>query len=196
MDEKGLIGAAQKGDVAAFNLLVRSYQDIAYNVAYRVLGNSDSAMDATQDAFLRGYRALPGFRGGSFKAWLLRIVTNCCYDQLRVLQRRPSMPLDDILEDEEHNELLADGSESPEDILARLDLDETIQGALEELPYDQRRVVILSDIQGLSYAEIAQAVSVNIGTVKSRLSRGRQRMRDLLLAKPELLPARFRLGGE
>ena len=196
MDETARVAAAQKGDVGAFNRLVQSYQDLAYNVAYRVLGNSDSAMDATQDAFLRGYRGLPSFRGGSFKSWLLRIVTNCCYDQLRVLQRRPSMPLDDILDDDEHNQLLADESESPEDVVARLDLDDTIQRALEALPYDQRLVVIMSDIQGLSYNEIAQAVSVNIGTIKSRLSRGRQHMRDHLLAEPEHLPERFRLRSE
>ncbi|MBN1401054.1 MAG: sigma-70 family RNA polymerase sigma factor [Anaerolineae bacterium] len=196
MDENALIARAQEGDVDAFNRLVLAYQQLAYNVAYRVVGNPDSAADATQDAFLRAFRALSSFRGGSFKAWLLRIVTNCCYDQMRGRKRRPTTALDDILEDDEHNELLADASESPEDYVSRLDLDATIERALQSLPYDQRVIVIMSDIQGLSYEEISQTVSVSLGTVKSRLSRGRTKMRDYLLAHQELLPPRFRLGGE
>jgi RNA polymerase sigma-70 factor (ECF subfamily) len=196
MDENALIARAQDGDVDAFNRLVLAYQGMAYNVAYRVMGNGDSAADATQDAFLRAFRALSSFRGGSFKAWLLRIVTNCCYDQMRGRQRRPTTALDDILEDDEHNELLADASESPEDYVSRLDLDVTIERALQSLPYDQRVIVIMSDIQGLSYEEISQTVSVTLGTVKSRLNRGRTKMRDYLLAHEELLPPRFRLGGE
>jgi RNA polymerase sigma-70 factor (ECF subfamily) len=195
MDENALIARAQEGDVDAFNRLVLAYQELAYNIAYRVVGNADSAADATQDAFLRAFRALSSFRGGSFKAWLLRIVTNCCYDQMRGRQRRPTTALDDILEDDEHNELLADASESPEDYVSRLDLDETIERALQSLPYDQRVIVIMSDIQGLSYEEISQTVSVNLGTVKSRLNRGRTKMRDYLLTHEELLPPRFRLGG-
>ncbi|MBC7251685.1 MAG: sigma-70 family RNA polymerase sigma factor, partial [Anaerolineae bacterium] len=88
MDEKTLIAAAQQGDLEAFNRLVLTYQNITYNLAYRILGDADAAADATQDAFLSAYRAITRFRGGSFKAWLLRIVTNACYDQLRIKQRR------------------------------------------------------------------------------------------------------------
>jgi RNA polymerase sigma factor (sigma-70 family) len=193
MNEELLISRAQAGDLDAFNRLVVAYQEIAYNVAYRVLGNADSAMDATQDAFLRGYRALSDFRGGSFKAWLLRIVTNCCYDQLRSKQRRPTTPLDDMVEDDEHSSLLADDQESPEDYVERLDLDEAIKQALHDLPEDQRLVVVLSDLQGMSYEEIAQVTMMNLGTVKSRLSRGRSKMRDFLREHQELLPASYRL---
>ena len=93
MDEETLVALAQQGDIDAFNQLVSEYQQLAYNVAFRILGNEDKACDATQDAFLRGYRALYQFRGGSFKSWMLRIVTNSCYDQLRAQQRRPTTPI-------------------------------------------------------------------------------------------------------
>jgi len=193
MNEEAIIAAARKGDVNAFNRLVLAYQDLAYNVAYRILGNPDRAADATQDSFLRGFRALDQFRGGSFKTWLLRIVTNCCYDQLRGLQRRPTTPIDDLLEDDEHSSLLEDSSESPQAYVERVELDRVVQAALETLPEDQRIVVVMSDIHGLSYEEIAETTSVSLGTVKSRLSRGRSKMRDYLLAHREHLPANMRL---
>lgn len=196
MDERALIESAKQGDVSAFNRLVLAYQQIAYNVAYRILGNEEGALDATQDAFLRGYRALVQFRGGSFKAWMLRIVTNCCYDQFRAKQRRPTTPLNDIVEDDEHSQLLEDPDESPEAYVERRELDVLIQDALGTLPREQRVVVVLSDIQGLSYDEMARATSVSLGTVKSRLSRGRAKMRDYLLSRKELLPSGFRLRGD
>lgn len=193
MNEEKLVFAAQKGDVNAFNQLVLAYQGLAYNVAYRILGNADKAADATQDAFLRGYRALHQFRGGSFKTWLLRIVTNCCYDQLRVLQRRPTSPIDDLVEDDEHSTILEDSSESPQEHVERLELDGFIQEALDALPEDQRVVLVMSDIQGMSYEEIAEVTSVALGTVKSRLSRARGKLRDYLQERRELLPHRYRL---
>lgn len=193
MNEEKLVLAAQKGDVNAFNQLVLAYQGLAYNVAYRILGNADKAADATQDAFLRGYRALHQFRGGSFKTWLLRIVTNCCYDQLRVLQRRPTSPIDDLVEDDEHSTILEDSDESPQERVERLELDGFIQEALEALPEDQRVVLVMSDIEGMSYEEIAEVTSVALGTVKSRLSRARGKLRDYLQERRELLPHRYRL---
>ncbi len=193
MDEEACIAAARRGDVNAFNRLVLTYQQLAYNVAYRILGSEEKAMDATQDAFLRGYRALEQFRGGSFKTWMLRIVTNCCYDQLRVGQRRPTTPLDDLLEDEEHSRLFEDPAELPEERVERGELGDVIQAGLATLPDDQRVVVVMSDIEGLSYEEIAATTAVSLGTVKSRLSRGRAKLRDYLLARRELLPNGLRL---
>lgn len=193
MSEEALVASARQGDVNAFNRLVLAYQELAYNVAYRILGNEDKAADATQDAFLRGYRALEQFRGGSFKVWILRIVTNCCYDQLRASQRRPTASLDDILEDDEHSRLFEDDAERPEEHVERLELDEAIQEGLGELPEDQRAVLVMSDIEGLSYEEIAKVAAVPLGTIKSRLSRARAKLRDYLLANKELLPEGFRL---
>lgn len=196
IDEQATILAATKGDVNAYDRLVIEYQQLAYNVAYRILGNSDRAMDATQDAFLRGFRALSTYRGGSFKAWILRITTNCCYDLLRVQKRRPTTGIDDLVQDDEHSELLLDHQESPEAYVERQELGGAIQQALASLPEDQRTVVVLSDIQGLNYAEIAEATSVSLGTVKSRLSRARSKMRDYFLANRELLPIGFRLSDD
>jgi len=193
MDEQTLVTAAQRGSVQAFNELVLTYQTLVYNVAYRMLHDQDAAADATQEAFISAFHALPRFRGGSFKAWLLRIVTNACYDHLRMTQRRPTSSLDDMLVDPDHSTVLTDHSELPEDHALRLDLARAIQMGLDSLPPDQRATVILSDIQGLSYKEIAQITGVSLGTVKSRLSRARARLRSYLQREQELLPERYRL---
>jgi RNA polymerase sigma-70 factor (ECF subfamily) len=168
------------GDGEAFNELVRRYQGMAYNVAYRILGNTEDAADATQDAFLSAYRAVKRFRRGSFRSWLMRIVTNACYDCLRRAQRRAVASLDSG-EDADGHECLADPGESPEAMAERQDQSRQIQRALATLPPGQRVVVVLSDIQGLGYAEIAQVLRVPVGTVRSRLSRGRRVLRDRVL---------------
>ncbi len=193
IDEEQLVEAAQGGDVDAFNQLVLAYQRMAYNVAYRILSNPDAAMDATQEAFLRGFQGLTRFRGGSFRAWILRIVTNCSYDQLRRKQRRPSTPIDDLVEEEEHSTLLQSDDEEPEDYVQRHELSRALQQAMDSLPEDQRLTLILSDIEGLNYQEIAQAMGVSLGTVKSRLSRARAKMRDCIVAQGELWPSARRL---
>jgi RNA polymerase sigma factor (sigma-70 family) len=180
MDERALIESARKGNTNAFNTLVRSYQDVAYSVAYRVLGHADAAADATQDAFLSAYRALPAFRGGSFKAWLLRIVTNACYDQLRSHRRRPQTSLDSMVEDPDYVAVLADPGETPEEALLRQDLLQGLEAAIAKLPIDQRLILVLSDIEGLSYEEISVTTGTTLGTVKSRLSRARARVREYL----------------
>lgn len=193
VDERALVAAARRGDAQAFNRLILTYQTLAYNVAYRMLHDQDAAADAAQEAFISAFRAMRRFRGGSFKAWLLRIVSNACYDQLRVAQRRPTSSIDDMLVDPDHSTVLTDHAESPEDHAVRQDLARAIQTGLDRLPPDQRATVILADIQGLSYEEIAQATGVSLGTVKSRLSRGRARLRDYLQREQELLPRRYRL---
>jgi RNA polymerase sigma-70 factor (ECF subfamily) len=196
MDDQRLVDAAQHGNVNAYNELVLAYQQMAYSVAYRVLGDADKAADATQEAFLRGFQALSSFRGGSFKAWMLRIVTNCSYDVLRSRQRRPTTPIDDLVEDDEHSRVLEDDQETPDEYVQRHDMDVLIRAALGTLPDDQRAVVVLSDIEGLSYGEIAQVTSVSLGTVKSRLSRARAKLRDYFIEHRELLPGGFRLYDE
>ena len=198
MDEQAFIRAAQKGDVAAFNQLVRGYQAPVYRTAYRVLGDAASAQDATQDAFISAYKHIRTFRGGSFKAWLLRIVTNACYDQLRVKQRRPAASLDAMLLDPDNPAPGLDRAvtESPQDFAERQELGATIQRGLATLPHDQRMTLVLVDIEGLSYEDAADAVATNVGTVKSRLSRARAALRDFLVQQEELLPARYRLKSE
>ena len=197
-DEAALIAAAQRGHLPAFNQLILHYQGIAYNVAYRVMGDGDSASDATQDAFIKAYQRIDQYRGGSFKAWVLRIVTNTCYDMLRSQKRRPTSSLDgDDSEgdemDSEHDARLIDDAERPEAFVMRRELAGMIQAAIEQLPEDQRATLVLADIEGLDYQEIADATGVALGTVKSRLSRARARLRDLLMEHKELLPAQYRL---
>jgi len=197
MDEKALIDAARRGDVGSFNQLVLSYQSMAYNLAYRILGNRDAAADATQDAFLSAFKAMGKFRGGSFKAWLLRIVTNACYDQLRLKQRRPATSLDALLVLEPAPvQSLTDPGESPEEYAVRQELRGAIQVGIGILSPEQRIALVLSDVQGLSYQEIAEVTGASLGTVKSRLSRARSKLRDFLLEQRELLPSRYRLKNE
>lgn len=196
MSDDKWIAAAQDGDLQAFNQLVTKYQAAVYNVAYRILGNTDAASDATQEAFVSAYQAIGKFRGGSLKAWLLRIVTNACYDQLRVKQRRPTDSLDDMVVEPEHDANLIDHSESPEEYALRQELGAVIQYGLNVLPPDQRVALILSDIEGMSYQEIAEVTDVSLGTVKSRLSRARAKLRDYLVANGELLPGVYRLQSD
>ncbi len=199
MDEDTLITLAQEGDLDAFNRLVLTYQDLAYHCAYRIMGESDAAEDATQEAFLSAFRKLHTFRGGSFRAWLLRIVTNRCYDDLRYRRRRPVAdlhPTDHHGEEIESPRWLADPGETPEERAARLELNRAIQHCLQNLPPAFRTVAILVDVQGMDYEEAAQVIGKPLGTVKSRLSRARARLRDCLQQFWELLPDTFRLRTE
>lgn len=195
-DEAALIAAAQRGHLPAFNQIILHYQSLAYNVAYRVVGDTELAADATQDAFVKAYQRVNQYRGGSFKAWLLRIVTNTCYDALRARQRRPTVSLesDDDEDDSDYNPWLIDTSERPDAHAMRQELAGMLRDAIGQLPPDQRATLVLADIEGLDYQEIADATGTALGTVKSRLSRARARMRDLLMAHQELLPAQYRLS--
>jgi RNA polymerase sigma-70 factor (ECF subfamily) len=194
MDEASLIVAAQQGKVDAFNELVLAYQQQVYNLACRIIGEPAAAADATQDAFISAFRNLSSFRGGSFRSYLLRIVSNRCYDELRRRKRRPTTSLEDFGEvDEEANPVLVNGREGPEEYAQRQEMVRVIQAGIETLPPDQRITLVLSDVQGLSYQEIAETTGVSLGTVKSRLARARGKLRDHLRAQGELLPARYRL---
>ena len=175
-----LAQAAQAGDITSFNALVAAYQRQVYNLCLRMLGNAASAEDVTQEAFISAYRRLETYRGGNFKAWLLRIATNACYDLLRRQGRRPTSSLDTLYEDSDSPPIPDSEAVSPEVSAERQELRETVQRALSMIPADQRAAIILCDLQGLSYEEIAVTLHVNLGTVKSRINRGRARLRKLL----------------
>jgi RNA polymerase sigma-70 factor (ECF subfamily) len=145
---------------------------------------------------MSAFKAMPRFRGGSFKAWVLRIVTNACYDQLRARRRRPTSSLDDMEGEADHSPYLLDPAERPDEAASRRELDRVIQAGILTLPADQRSILVLSDLQGMDYQEIAQATGLALGTVKSRLSRGRAKLRDYLLDHRELLPAQYRLRSD
>jgi RNA polymerase sigma-70 factor (ECF subfamily) len=200
-DEERLIVRSQQGDVEAFNQLILRYQQTTYGVVYRMLGNPEVAADVTQDALLAAFRAVGSFRGGSsFRAWLLRIASNMACDHWRKNQRHPASSLDELTdEDEPHTseELTAlvepDQASNPEEFLLSQELQELIQRGLQDLPLEQRVAVILCDIEGHSYEEIAAITLSSIGTVRSRISRGRGRLRRYLYQHKELLPRDYRL---
>lgn len=189
-DEADLITRTQSGDLDAFNAIVERYQSHVYNLSARIMGNMASAEDATQETFISAYRAIRRYRGGSFRGWLLRIATNQCYDMLRAMKRRPADSLDEALLNPAFQ--VASGDDSPEQLSIRGELAEQIQRAILTLPEEQRVVIVLIDVQGYSYEETAEAAGVSIGTIKSRLSRARARLRAHLKQHMELLPEEFR----
>ncbi|RJP49233.1 MAG: sigma-70 family RNA polymerase sigma factor [Anaerolineaceae bacterium] len=199
MDEIALINAAQKGDLDSFNSLILHYQDSVFNTALRILGDEDLAQDAAQEAFISAFRGIPSFRGGSFRAWIMRTVINACYDELRRQKRRPTTPLEPETRDGEEMDSpkwLADPSMTPAEKSEADELEHAIQHCLDTLPTNFRTAVVLADIQGLDYREVAAASRVPLGTIKSRLARARLRLRECLRGFEELLPASFRLEEE
>jgi RNA polymerase sigma-70 factor (ECF subfamily) len=195
MDEAALVASARAGDAGAFNQLVQIHQHLAYNVAFRILGDRDGASDATQDAFLAAFRTIRSLREGSFRPWLLRIVTNACYDQLRRSKRRSTQHLDDLGMEGDVLSQLADPAEQPHELVERRELNQVLQEGIQRLPTGMRMVLVLADVQGLKYEEIAQVMGLEVGTVKSRLSRGRSRLRDYLLENRALLPGHYLLAN-
>ncbi len=190
--------AAQRGDVAAFNRLILAYQRQVYNLCFRMLGNREDAADATQEAFLHAYRALERFRGSpeGFVGWLFRIAANGCYDVLRKRGRSPTDSLDEPVDPSGELarwETVADASPGPDARVMSAETAARIQDGLDHLPAEQRLSVVLCDVQGLSYEEAASVMQVELGTVKSRLSRARAQLRTFLEARGELPGTRRRL---
>ena len=196
MNEPALIQDAQQGNLDAFNTLVLHYQDSVFNTALRILGDADKAADASQEAFISAFRAINSYRGGSFKAWLLRTVTNACYDELRRQKRRPTTPLEPDTDDGEEMDSprwLADPNMTPAQQAEADEVEHAIQHCLNNLPLEFKTVVVMADIQGMDYTEVAATVRVPLGTIKSRLARARLRLRECLRGFAELLPASYRL---
>ncbi|MEE8363833.1 MAG: sigma-70 family RNA polymerase sigma factor [Dehalococcoidia bacterium] len=189
--EQDLISRSRRGDLSAFNQLVARYQDLVFSVTLRLVSNHATAEDITQEAFISAFRSIGRLRGDNFRAWILRIARNAAYDAMRRTKRRPEESIEEQVVT--LGETLASGEESPEDHALRQDLARAIARGLDELPRDQRMAIVLIDIEGLSYDETASATDVSIGTVKSRLNRGRRKMREYLLQNVEQLPSRFRL---
>jgi RNA polymerase sigma factor (sigma-70 family) len=167
-NENQLVLAAQEGDRGAFNDLVLIYQEAVFNLVYRVLGETESAENITQNAFILAYRRLTHFRNEMFRSWLFRIATNACYDELRRRKRHPFLPI----EPEDRTE---------EQLYLRRESEQTIQSALDLLDPDQRIVVVLVDLQEMDYQEAAQVLRVPVETVKRRLARGRERLRQIMI---------------
>lgn len=180
--EQRLIARAQLRDLNAFNQLVEQYERLVFSVSVRLLRDYQHAEDVTQDVFLRAYSSIDQFSGGSFRAWLTRIATNRCYDLLRSFQRRPAQSLEDRAAEEEPAWSVEPRPIDPEVSAVRMDLSRRLEHALALLPDDQRLAVLLYDVHGYDYSEIAEIAGISLGTVKSRISRARSHLRDLLKA--------------
>ena len=188
---QALIARARDGDFTAYNSLVLRFQDSVYSLALRMLSSPPTAEDATQEAFIRGWRRLETFRGGRFQSWLFTIVANICRDELRRRGRRPQTSLDAARDDPDRASLdPVDDSPLPEAVAEQGDLRAVLEAALAQLPDEWREIVVLSDVQDLAYDEISRVTGLPLGTVKSRLSRARGRLRHILTAstEPNLVP--------
>ena len=199
--EKHCIERVLKGDANAFEHLVHAYEKTVYNLALRTLGNREDAEDVTQEAFLKAYRSLNTFRGDSkFSVWLYRIVSNLCLDLLRSRQRKPTQSLTVEDDDGETDELeISDDHFSPEKLLDRKLTRESVQRGLASLPDDARQILLLRELQGMSYEEIAQTLDLETGTVKSRIFRARKRLCAFLMQDgnlPDSLASKYSGGGD
>lgn len=188
MDEREAIERSKKGDVEGFNWLVSRYERQVYNLALSMLGNTFDAEDATQDAFISAYRSITRFKGSDFKPWICRIVANACIDKMRYRKRHPLSSIEDNPVEPRSNS----SDSQPEQVALRRELRSFIDSKLALLPADLRLTVVLVDVQGMSYDEAAQVMGCAVGTVKSRLSRGRRKMRELLIEQRELIPDKYR----
>jgi RNA polymerase sigma-70 factor (ECF subfamily) len=183
-DEAAVVARAAAGDRTAFAQLMQHYQSACYGLAWRLLGDADQAADATQDAFVHAYDAIAKFRGGVFRSWMLRITANASYDILRRAQRRPTT----VLPDPEEGAAELPDMDAPNPVVeaTRAELYRHLDVALRLLPPDQRTAVVLCDVYGMDYHEVADATSSALGTVKSRIHRGRLRLRELMAEHREL----------
>jgi RNA polymerase sigma-70 factor, ECF subfamily len=185
--DAALVDAARGGDLDAFNALVVRYQDYLLALATRVTGDRDAAADAVQEAFFSAYRNLHSFRGQGFRGWLTRITVNAATDVLRVRKRRPSQPYPEL--ENEAWEPADPRAVDPEREAVRRARGRALSGALARLTDGQRTAIVLYDVEGFDYPEIARLTGVSLGTVKSRIHRGRLMLRDLLADSMELFRA-------
>lgn len=194
--EAQIIERSRNGDIEAFGELVSIYEKQIYSIAYRFMGNPDDASDLAQEAFVRAFRAISRFRGdASFKTWMYHIVANVCRDELRKRKRQPVVSLDTpiITEDGEITREQGDWSLTPELIYESKELGETVQHLLNELIPEYRQALVLRELQGFTYEEIASTMECSLGTVKSRINRARKALRDLIVINRELFDGSSRL---
>jgi len=188
-DDKALVALCRKGDLSAYDQLMQRYEKKVYSLCFRMAGNPADAADLAQEAFLKAFRALPSFKGeAQFSTWLFRIATNTCLDERRRSGRRPiSVSLDKPLDTEEGELAVTLPDDAPDPLAVTLgnELQAEIQALLGKLPPDQRAVIVMRDLEGYSYEEMAEILKVNMGTVKSRLNRARARLRNLYLQEEE-----------
>ena len=199
-EEAQVIERVLSGDINAYEQLVTQYEKSVYNLALRMTDNPEDAADMAQEAFIKAYNSLSSFRGDSkFSVWLYRIVSNVCLDFLRKQSRRPSVSLSVEDDDGEDVQLdVPDDSMSPELQLERKLTRESVREGLKQLPEDYRQILLLRELQGLSYDEIAETLDIGVGTVKSRIFRAREKLCAFLLKGgniPDLVSSSNKRGG-
>ncbi|WP_236904913.1 RNA polymerase sigma factor [Clostridium formicaceticum] len=179
--EDVLIEKAKKGDVESFELLIGAYQKKAFNIAYRILGNLEDANDMTQEALVKVYRSIHNFKGNSsFSTWLYSIVNNVCIDFIRKNKKTKLLYIDGQQEEGAYTKELPDEMNTPECLFEKNEVKKMIHDAINQLNYEQRKIIVLRDIQGFSYQEIAEILDISVGTVKSRINRGRNHLKLLI----------------
>ncbi|SDK23572.1 RNA polymerase sigma factor [Natronincola ferrireducens] len=179
--EDVLIDKARQGDIESFELLIKAYQQRAFNIAYRILGNLEDANDVTQEALLKVYRSIHNFKGNSsFSTWLYSIVNNVCIDFLRKNKKAKVLYIDNQYQEEGYQREIPDEINTPECLFEKKEVKKMIHDAINQLNHEQRTIIVLRDIQGFSYQEIAEILNVSVGTVKSRINRGRSNLKLLI----------------
>lgn len=194
--DEDLVARSKNGDIKAFEELVCRYERKIYTVAYRMMGNYDDANDLAQEAFLRAFQSIGGFRQeSSFLTWLSRIVTNVCRDELRKRYRISVESLDQevCLGDIEIKKQIAASEPGPDEIYEKIELQQELQEIMATLSPEFRLALVLRDVQGFTYEEIAEQLECSLGTVKSRISRARNYMKEKLLSRQEQNSQRERL---
>ena len=184
MNEEKLISRAAKGDASAFNELLGLHEKKMYAVCLRMCANQEDAQDCLQEAMLRIYRSISGFKGqSSFSTWIYRVAMNTCLDELRKKKNKQAASLDSLLDT---GWSPSDDYDTPEHHAIEGERKKAIRTAISELPDDMRSAIVLRDIEGFSYEEISEMLGINVGTIKSRISRGREKLREKIRKKPEL----------
>ena len=195
--ENEIIRSVLRGNVNDFEKLVTAYEKNVYNIALRMVGDPDDAADMTQETFIKAYRALSSFRGDSkFSSWLYRIASNVCLDFLRSRSRHPQVSLSAVDEDDRATFELPDMRQNPEEQLMKKLGMEAVRRGLEQLPEQQRQILVLRELGGLSYAELAQTLGLEEGTVKSRIFRARKRLCALLLCDGNISDGAASVSGK
>jgi RNA polymerase sigma-70 factor (ECF subfamily) len=194
--ENSLINSAQRGDMDAFNALILNYQDMLYRIALRIVHDECIAEDALQEAMVHAFRHICSFRGGNFKSWLARVTVNASYDELRRGKRHLAMPLEQFTQEGEEIESpdwMRDSGPGPEERAETSELQRALHQCIKALVPDYRLMVILVDMEGMSYEEAAMVARVPVGTVKSRLARARMQIRKSLQSYRSLLPSFYQM---
>ena len=188
--EKALIQKCKQGDIDSFEMLIECYQQKVYNIALRMLGNKEDASDIAQEVFIKVYKSIGGFKEeASLSTWIYRIATNVCLDELRKRKKTKIVSIDSTiqLEESEVSMQMPDERPQPDELLTQKELKQEVQKAINNLKEEHKTVIILRDINGYSYEEIAKILDCTLGTVKSRINRARNALKSILIKKEELL---------